>query len=257
MLTRILNVLDRCLETAAPSSLGALANAAGLPKTTVWRIAESLVARGLLDRVEGGYTGGVGLAERGSRVASHNALRSAVLPEMVELHHQTGAAVWIVDTRGATEWRIIVSIFNRVAAETNYSDDWPHDPRDPAVLASALGTVAFGDKPGAATPLLRVGIPQLTPATDRNPHRFIERVHRGFDEQYVVEHGQFRLGWSCLALPIYSRETGSIVGVVGVVDRTPRFVPHRFLSAARNAATRIEAHWPSASEHTPVGQRRL
>ena len=54
VLGRALLVLDACLCTSQVASLAELTSATGLPKPTVYRLAEQLVRRRLLDRVEGG-----------------------------------------------------------------------------------------------------------------------------------------------------------------------------------------------------------
>lgn len=239
MVSRTLAVLDECLDASAPVTLGDLTRSTGLPKTTSWRIAESLVARGLLARVGGAYAAGAGLISRGARAAEREPFRNAALPELADLHLATGAAAWVVDIRVPSDWVLVGSMFSRTAA-TCSPDDWPRDARDPAVLASALGIVAHAEHERALDELLRRGVPRLTPDTIVDPTRVLATIQRAKDDGAAVEHSRFRLGWSCLAVPIRDRTTGATVGVLGVADRTPRFTEARFLAATRAAGTSIE-----------------
>lgn len=247
VLGRVLAVISVCLEQKDPITLGDLARGAGLPKPTVWRIAEDLTRRGLLQRVPDGYLGGPGLIELGNRAAGQQALRSIVTPELSELHARTGAAVWVVDTRSNTDWTLVGSLYDRRAAETKYAETWQHSPGDPAVLASALGVLALARRPHVAEQLLTRGVPRLTPHTEVNPDQILKAMERGLDNQEVVERESFRLGWSCLAVPVFERETRKIAAVVGVVDRTPRFNTRHLLNIAHTSAATLACHWPADS----------
>ncbi|MFT3970811.1 MAG: IclR family transcriptional regulator C-terminal domain-containing protein [Micropruina sp.] len=203
-----------------------------------------MFGRGLLQRTPTGYAGGAGLVERGNRAAGQSALRPVVIPELAELQRRTGVAVWMVDVSSAAEWVLVGSIYDRIAAHTQYSDDWPRRPQDPAVLASALGAVALADEPAAVDKLLRRGVPRLTPHTAIEPIRALAALHRAKDAGALIEHGRFRLGWSCVAVPVMHTVEHRTVGVVGAVDRTPRFMADRLLRATQATAALMEAGWP-------------
>ncbi len=245
MLGRILAVIDFCLDQTEPVSLAEMAEATGLPKPTAWRIAQSLVDRHLLDHTVDGYTSGVGLVVLGDRAAEQSAMRAAITPQLADLHRQTRAAVWAVDVRSDVDWPLVDSIYDTVVARTRYAESWPHSPDNPALLGSALGILAYSQRPGDVEPLLRAGVPRLTPYTEVAPRLIESALRRARDAGEVVEHGRFRLGWSCLAVPITDRKSGETVAVLGVVDRTPRFVSARLLRAAHASAAAISQNLPS------------
>ncbi|WP_151525044.1 IclR family transcriptional regulator [Serinicoccus kebangsaanensis] len=239
-LGRLLAVIDLCLAAQTPVTLTHVVAETGLPKTTAWRIMRELTRRGLLDRTpEGRYTPGLRLVEIGNQAATRLSLQTVVTPELTDLHLRTGgAAVWVADVRNDDEWVIVNSIYNRRAAETRYVGTWQHSPRDPAVLASSLGILGMADRPGRAQTLIH-RVPRLTPYTETNPGRVQKALVRAHEEHQVVEHEAFRLGWSCLAVPVVDRRSARTVAVVGVVERSPSFVPSKFLRLAHAAADSI------------------
>ncbi len=240
-------MIECCVGPGGPVPLSEIAAGTGLPKATAWRIAEGLVRSGLLGRTNHGYIGGVRLVEKGNWAARQLAFRPAVLPEIVELHRVTGAPVWAVDIRDDEQWVIVASVYGSAAARNNYSDDWCHDPQAPAVLASALGRMALARRPEHVDGLLRVGIPRLTSNTETNPKRLDLLLRRATDEQVIVEHGGVWLGWSCMALPVVEPLSRRTIGVVGVVERTPRFIETRFLVSARRVVNRVQSAWAESS----------
>ncbi|WP_431801706.1 helix-turn-helix domain-containing protein [Microbacterium sp. bgisy203] len=247
MLGRILAVPDGCLDSAAPVRLSDLVRATGLPSATAWRIAAGLVEADLLARTDDGYVVGPGLIERGDRAAHQRALRAIALPELVELHHRTGGAVWAVDVSRESGWTIIGQIYDRAALQNQYSEQWAHDPAKPAILATALGYIGLADRPDLVDRLLSRGVPRLTPYTETAPLRVIATLDRAVGERQLIEHGRVWPGWSCLAVPIADRATGRTVAVVGVIDRTPRFVDDRVSRAARATAAHLQSQWPATA----------
>ncbi|WP_443218503.1 IclR family transcriptional regulator domain-containing protein [Rathayibacter sp. YIM 133350] len=242
MVARVVLTLDCCLESSDPVSLAALSAATGLPKSTVWRIAENLTSKGLLARTAAGYQGGVGLVARGDQAARQWSLRANTVPELVELHKLSGAAVWAVDVRNFPDWTVVGSIYDTSAVRNRYSDDWRHDPTDASIMASALGHVGLADHPDRVENLLRRGIPRLTPNTETNPQRVLTILHRARQDRELIEHGGVWRGWSCIAVPITDHRHAT-VGVLGVVDRTTRFAPKRLSLLAHASAGRLRGQW--------------
>lgn len=248
---RIVAVLEACLASTEPLALAELARATGLPKPTAWRLAESLTARGLLARTPGGYLGGSALAVWGERAARQARIREIVVPELLELHQLTRAPVWAVDVSDDRGWVVIGQVYDREAVQRGYSEGWLHDPKDPAILAGALGLVALHQRPELVDGLLRRGIPRVTPDTEVRPARVLAHLGTVADAGHAIEHGRVWRGWSCLAVPVVEPVNGLTVAVLGVVDRTPRFVATRFVVASHRAAHRTQAQWRRPSG-TPV-----
>lgn len=209
MISRAMAVIECCLDSEEPVPLAALVARTGLAKATAWRIAEDLVRRGMLQRIPDGYVGGMGLVDLGNRAAARTTLREAVTPALLELHERTRAAVWIVDIRSDDDWPLLYSAYDTRAAESRYAETWQHSPHDPAVLASALGLLAFASRPTGAERLLRRGVPRLTVHTTVGQKQIEAAISRAGQDCEVVEHERFRLGWSCLAVPVTDRAGAS------------------------------------------------
>jgi IclR family acetate operon transcriptional repressor len=262
MLARVLTVIEVCLAHDDALPLSDLARASGLPKPTAWRIAESLTTRGLLQRTADGYLAGLGLVELGNRAAGRLGLRADVTPELADLHARTGAAVWVVDVRSDSDWTLVDSVYDRAAGAGRYAETWPHAPSDPQILASAFGVLALADRPDLAEPLLRQGVPRLTPHTEVDAGRVLAAIDRARAERVVVEKERFRLGWSCLAVPVVDRSSGRTVSILGVVQRTPRFAAGRLARAAADAADALSHQAPpervriTGAPMSPGGGRR-
>lgn len=239
MLARITAVIDYCIDQQEPATLSAIVHATGLPKPTVWRIAQSLTERGLLQRSAAGYSGGSALAAMGSKVLNQHPMRSIVTPHLAELHGRTQAAVWAVDVRSHRDWLLVGSFHSHVAARAGYAQNWGLDPERPAILASALGVLALASAPERADLLLRRGVPRLTPHTEVQTHRVRRALESAARSGEAVEHERFVLGWSCVAVPITDRRDGRLLAVLGAADRTPRFATSRVLRAIHASAEAI------------------
>lgn len=93
MLERGVQVLQAFRPDGGTLTLPALVERTGLPKATVYRLADALVALGLLERQRTGYRPGLGLFELGELVPAKTDLREAALPFMQDLYEATHQTV--------------------------------------------------------------------------------------------------------------------------------------------------------------------
>src|SRR5438132_1368958 len=89
MLERGIHVLQAFRPDGTTLTLSALIRRTGLPKSTVYRLAEDLVDLGLLERQRYGYRPGLGLFELGELVATKADLRETALPFLQDLYEAT------------------------------------------------------------------------------------------------------------------------------------------------------------------------
>jgi DNA-binding IclR family transcriptional regulator len=93
MLERGVQVLQAFRPDGTTLTLPALVHRTGLPKATVYRLAEDLVNLGLLERQRHGYRPGLGLFELGELVATKADLRETALPFLQDLYEATHETV--------------------------------------------------------------------------------------------------------------------------------------------------------------------
>jgi DNA-binding IclR family transcriptional regulator len=93
MLERGVRVLRAFRPPDGTLTLPALITRTGLPKPTVYRLAEALVELGLLERQRTGYSPGIALFELGELVPAKLRLRETALPYMQDLYEATHETV--------------------------------------------------------------------------------------------------------------------------------------------------------------------
>lgn len=241
MVGRSVLVVEACLADDNPVSLAELTARTGLPKQTVRRIADQMVTHDLLKRTPRGYLAGHALVDFGARAAQQHRRWTDLIPFVADLHARTGAAVWVVDASTHHEsWPVLATVYGSQAAASGYADTWPRNPKDPAILATALGRLAFAHHPERAYELVRAGPQRLTPYTDVSPARILTGIERARANNESYEHDGVVSGWSCLAVTVAENGSpGARSAILGVVSPTTRFRLGALLSAAHSTAAAI------------------
>lgn len=92
---RIVKIISSFNLSESRLSLDDLTKKSGLPKATVYRIAEALCEEHILekDRSTSSYRIGIRLFELGSQYLSSMRLKDVAFAEMEELHQQTGETI--------------------------------------------------------------------------------------------------------------------------------------------------------------------
>ena len=93
VLRKVNSILDAF--SAGPTHLGLtdLSERSGVPKASVYRVAQELVHWGLLRRVGDGYQLGMRMFELGQRVPTTSVMRTAARPVLLELYARTRATL--------------------------------------------------------------------------------------------------------------------------------------------------------------------
>ncbi|WP_433662637.1 IclR family transcriptional regulator [Nocardia sp. CA-128927] len=100
-----------------PVALSDLARIVGIPKTTVWRILQTLSASGLVERRGTSYAVGKRLMEVAGMSEGLERLRAAAVPHLVDIHESTGATVSLGVLAGA-EVRFLERIYGHQPVRT-------------------------------------------------------------------------------------------------------------------------------------------
>ena len=101
VLGRAAMILNGFGDNQPSLTLNELTNRCGLPRSTVHRFAEQLVAIGWLERASSGYRVGTRLFEVGSQAEQLNRLRAAAEPWMQRLHETSRMCVHLAILDGS------------------------------------------------------------------------------------------------------------------------------------------------------------
>ena len=231
VLARAANILDAFDGITPVLSLSELSTRAALPKSTVHRFAEQLLALGWLERAPGGYRVGMRLFEVGGLAERRNRMRDKAIPFMHQLSAVTRCAVHL-------------AVLDR--SEVVYLEKLPirglelptrEGGRMPAYCTSlGKALLAFADDEEFER-VVALGMPRRTPATIvaadalRAELETVRRTGLAYDREEGC------VGISCVAAPI--RGAGRAIGAVSVTGFSTQIDFRVASGAVRRAAAGI------------------
>ncbi|MFI2077557.1 IclR family transcriptional regulator [Streptomyces triculaminicus] len=216
---RAVAILDAVASTPEPMSLSKLAAETGIPKPTVRRIANQLVAQGILCSHPRGYRLGLRLTELGGMAVRQLGSAELAAPFVHELHRRTGQIAWI----GAVSGDCLVVLdtaFGREHAGI-MSTSWPPKMTLEAVAATAAGRLMMATRANGSEQVLRLGLTRLTPYTITSPRILQDRLRCAAETGQALEHQETRLGWWCGAALVPGTTTTHIVGLTAKMHELP------------------------------------
>ncbi|CCH74213.1 Transcriptional regulator, IclR family [Nostocoides australiense Ben110] len=218
VLHRILAVLGAFDTSTTRLGLAELCRRAGLPKTTVHRIAGELVEERLLVRDEQGlYALGMRLFEIGELVPVHRTLSSVALPIMEDLREATRKRVHLAVLDG------IDVVYVEILGATSIDVGSRPGGRIPA-HATGVGKVILAYSPTATIQArLEAGLPALTPRTITTKDALVADLRKIRSIGMSLDLEESHLGVSCVAAPVFGfnkriRAGLSITGPIGSMD---------------------------------------
>lgn len=215
-------ILD-VLEDQLDASLTEIADASGLPKPTVHRVASDLVEWGLVEREGDRYRLGLRLFELGLRAPRGRTLATAARGPLRRLAVDTRETVHLGvlagDTRPGGPRQMLY--LDKVVG--------PHGTRLPTrtggrmpVHCTALGRALLsGLDEQEADEIAGTSLPRVTRHTITSRRRFHDVVRAAADDGYAVEQEESLLGVACVGSPIRDGR-GRVVGAVSVAAPTHR-----------------------------------
>lgn len=195
-----------------------LAKRLGVAKSTVHRLAMTLVSEGMLEQNPENerYRLGIALFRLGALVRRRMDVSAEARPHLFQLRENTGETVHLALLDG-TE---IMYIYN---LESHHAIRMRSDigVRKPAYCtAEGLAMLAF--QPDAfVESIISRGLKERTPKTNTNPKKLwkmLEQVHKN---GYAIEDEQSEVGMRSIAAPIRN-STGQVVAAVGVAGPIQR-----------------------------------
>lgn len=237
VLERAFGVLAAFDGSDGTLSLSELRDRTDLPKSTVHRLASSLVELGMLRRVAGGYVLGRRLFELGSRVSAERRLRELAIPFMEDLYETTHETVHL----GVLDQEDVLYVEKIHSRSARNVPSWVGGRVPASCTGLGKAMLAHADADAIAR-VLRSGLPRRScySITDANVFRAeLERVRRtgvAFDREESV------LGVVCVAAPIVD-VTGAAVGAISVTGPNSRIDIDRLAPAVRSTGKSLTALW--------------
>ncbi|GAA0957033.1 IclR family transcriptional regulator [Actinocorallia libanotica] len=252
MIDRVVRVLDT-FDGSAPLSLSQVVRRSGLPRSSVHRILERLVAVRWLAREGRNYQLGLRMLELGSLALQQNALREAALPLMRGLSASGRHGVRLAVLDGAE-----VVYLERIEGPVENGAPARVGGRAPAyctAVGKALLAYAGDD---AVREVLRSGLKARTRFTITDPAQFVRELQRVREHGVAFEREEAVRGIACVAAAV--RGPGPAVAALSVCGPARQLDFTRLSPAVQQAALRI---WSATqarpslplrgSEGAPVG----
>jgi DNA-binding IclR family transcriptional regulator len=238
---RAVAVLDAIGAAAAPPGIAALAGQLRIPRSTVYRLLNSLAAHDMVGRdAAGGFVLGARLLRLSRAVPRGHDLVSLARPVLERLAVELDAAVKLSIVDGNEALVVLVAESPRT-----YSVTTKVGRRFPLHAGAASKAMAAHFPPAAQAALLAERLPAHTPATITDPAQLRKQFARIRRERIAEDRGEFAHGIFALAAPVFDA-AGSCVAAVSV----PFFASE---PAARAAAIRKGVAAAAAEVSTMLG----
>ncbi|GAB2450438.1 IclR family transcriptional regulator [Nocardia tengchongensis] len=235
VLGRIVLILDAFEVEDQAVGLSELARRTGLPKATVHRMCQDLVAARLLTPSPPGYSLGRGLFELGLRARVERTLLEVAVPFMQDLYTRTGETVHL----GLPDGDEIVYIskiggHRQVPAPSRIGGRMP-------LYCTAIGRVLLAYcEPATIDRILSGRLVRRTPRTIVGPGLLRAQLHRVREEGVAFEYEESSAGIACIAAPILSPDERPLAAI-SVTGPTSRFRPGEHARPVRAAAIGVES----------------
>jgi len=211
-------------------TLTELADASGLPKSTVHRLLARLIELGAVEHHRSGYRIGLALFQLAA-VAPAVGMRDLAVPHLAALHRHTGHTVHLGVLRDFD-----VVYLEKVPSARAVSV--PVGARQPANCTS-VGKVLLAHRDlDELVATLPSPLPRMTPSSIHEVDALLAELRAVRDLGVATEHEESRLGIASLAAPIIAN--GRAIGAISLSNRatTP---PRADEAALRATAARVAA----------------
>jgi IclR family KDG regulon transcriptional repressor len=216
--TTAIRLLKAFSEDEEEIGVSALAQKLGVSKSTVHRLAVTLVAEGLLEQNPANerYRLGLGLFGLGTLVRRRMNLSLEARPFLFELRERTGETL-LLGVPSETEIMYIYNLESNQALRMR-SDIGVRRPG----YCTAVGRAIFAFAPEATVERLLSGpLARRTPRTVVDPGRLREILAEVRERGFAIEDEESEPGIRCIAAPVRSAGD-TVVGAVGIAGPSQR-----------------------------------
>ncbi len=227
-------------------SLGEVADAAGLPKSTTHRVVNELVEWGALERDGQRLRLGAYLFELGTLVSFSRQLREAALPFMEDLY---------VTTRQIVHLGILdncdVLYVEKICGRQRADVPTRLGGRMPATC-TALGKAMLAlSSAEVVDDVLQAGLVRLTPHTITDPGVFRRELRSILAEGVAYDREESAIGATCVAAPILAANDQPIAAI-SVTGPTDSFAPQRMAATIRMTAVAVSRELVNQRARGPI-----
>jgi DNA-binding IclR family transcriptional regulator len=191
---RILGVFECFTPEADSLTLQEIADRIGLPKSTAFRIVQSLEQSGYLVRLDNQqYCLSFRFARLAGMVKSTLGIREIARPVLSDLSARTGETVSLHTVSGAD--RVCIDVLHGASPLRSFAQPGEHIPLR---VGSASRVLLAWMPPEAAAPV----IASIAKATRRARADLVRELEEVRERGYAVSHGERVLGLSAVSAPI-------------------------------------------------------
>jgi IclR family KDG regulon transcriptional repressor len=195
-----------------------LAQRLGLAKSTVHRLASTLVAEGFLEQNPASerYRLGLSLFALGTLVRRRMDVSREALPFLHELRDRTGESVHLA----VLERSEIMYLFNLESQQAIGIRSYL-GLRKPAFCTSEGRALLAFSAPAVVSRIVKKGLTPLTPKTTTEPAQLHELLAQVKAKGYAVDDGESEEGMRGLAAPVWDA-SGAVIAAVGLAGPVSR-----------------------------------
>ncbi|MGW3949515.1 IclR family transcriptional regulator [Streptomyces sp. NPDC004752] len=233
VLGKVRPILEAFTAEDSALSLAELVRRSGVAKATVHRLAQELVAWGLLEREGCDYRLGLRMFELGQRVHRQRILREAVQPYLEDLLLITQETIHF-----AIHDSLDVVYLDKIFPHRGLNAESRVAGRLPLYCTGTGKAILAHSPPSLFVAVVRGGLKPFTRHTVVSPGRLRVQLDRIREDGIALETEEIRLGYASLAVPVFAQGT-SLVGALSVTAPSYRMDVAGHAAALRTAALGI------------------
>ena len=227
-------------EGEAEIGVTTLSKRLGVAKSTVYRLASTLVAEGMLEqnRENDKYRLGLALFGLGALVRQRMNVSTEARPHIFALREATNETVHLAVPEGAQ----IIYVYDLESTQAIRQRANLGERKPAFCSAEGRAMLAFADSQTLEA-VIAAGLVARTPRTDVNPRKLARALEQVRAQGYAMEDEQSEMGMRSLAAPIRDSEGRVVaaVGIAGPMQRVSDEAVERFAPLVVNTANVISA----------------
>jgi DNA-binding IclR family transcriptional regulator len=238
VIDRMASLLDAVARYPEPVSLKILAAETGLHSSTAFRILDSMLSNGFVERdASGKYQLGRKLLSLGSRVNARSDVRQIALPVMTRLRDELGESVNLTIREGDEVVYIEKATPNRMMHVQQLVGS-----RAPLhVTAVGKLMLAIGGEEECRGYAMRTNLPAYTRNTINNLPALLQEAEQLRNQGYAYDDEEAEIGVGCIGTLIYDASGNIIAGlsISAPIERRRASWANNLLQAAREISEEL------------------